>query len=43
VRRTATPRALEHSSRCRHCFRGFYRDFALGSLEERSFVVPGGR
>ena len=43
VRRTATPRALAHSTRCRHCFRGFYRDFALGTLEERSFVAgaPG--
>lgn len=40
VRRTASARALEHSSRCRHCFRGFYRDFALGALEVRSFVVP---
>jgi 3',5'-cyclic AMP phosphodiesterase CpdA len=38
VRRTASRRALEHSTRCRHCFRGFYRDFALGQLEERSFV-----
>ena len=41
VRRTSTPRALEHSTRCRHCFRGFYRDFALGSLEERSFEAGG--
>jgi 3',5'-cyclic AMP phosphodiesterase CpdA len=41
VRRTATSRALAHSSRCRHCFRGFYRDFALGALEERSFVAGG--
>ena len=41
VRRTATRRALAHSSRCRACFRGFYRDFALGTLEERSFVAGG--
>ena len=41
VRRTASPRALAHSTRCRECFRGFYRDFALGSLEERSFVAGG--
>jgi hypothetical protein len=39
ARRTASPRALAHSTRCRACFRGFYRDFALGSLEERSFVA----
>jgi hypothetical protein len=41
VRRTGSARALAHSSRCRECFRGFYRDFALGSLEERSFVGGG--
>jgi len=41
VRRTATPRALAHSTRCRHAFRGLYRDFALGGLDERSFVVEG--
>ena len=41
VRRTASPRALAHSTRCRHCFRGFYREFALGTLEERSFVAGG--
>jgi hypothetical protein len=41
VRRTATPRALAHSTRCRHCFRGLYRDFALGTLAERSFVAGG--
>jgi hypothetical protein len=43
VRRTSTPRALEHSSRCRHCFRGFYRDFSLGELEARSFATPAFR
>jgi predicted phosphodiesterase len=39
VRRTGSERALAHSTRCRHCFRGFYRDFALGSLGERSFAA----
>ncbi len=39
VRRTATPRALAHSTRCQECFRGFYRHFALGTLAERSFVA----
>jgi Icc protein len=41
VRRTSSPRALAHSTRCRQCFRGLYRDFALGGLEERSFVAGG--
>jgi 3',5'-cyclic AMP phosphodiesterase CpdA len=41
VRRTASERALAHSTRARHCFRGFYRDFALGALAERSFVEGG--
>lgn len=39
VRRTSSTRALAHSTRCRSCFRGFYRDFSLGTLAERSFVV----
>lgn len=39
VRRTSSERALAHSTRCRHCFRGLYRDFALGTLDERSFEV----
>jgi len=39
VRRTASERALAHSSFCRHLFRGLYRDFALGPLGARSFVV----
>jgi hypothetical protein len=43
VVRTASPRALEHSERCRHMFRGFYRDFALGSLADRSFTIGGMR
>ncbi len=37
VRRTSSPRALEHSTRCRDFFRGGYRDFALGSIQARSF------
>ena len=41
VRRTSSERALAHSSRCRHFFRGLYRDFALGPLEARSFVEGG--
>lgn len=39
VRRTSSERALAHSTRCRSCFRGLYRDFSLGTLGERSFVV----
>ena len=39
VRRTGSARSLAHSSRCRDFFRGGYRDFALGSLEQRSFVA----
>ncbi len=42
VRRTATPRALAHSGRCAGFFRGYYRRFALGRLEERSFVAGAG-
>jgi hypothetical protein len=41
VRRTSSPRALAHSSRCREAFRGLYRNFALGPLGQRSFVVGG--
>lgn len=43
VRRTGSERALAHSTRCRQCFRGLYRDFALGTLGERCFVAgaPG--
>jgi hypothetical protein len=41
VRRTSSARALAHSTRARHCFRGFYRDFSLGALAERSFVAGG--
>jgi hypothetical protein len=40
VRRTASERALAHSARCRDLFKGFYRVFALGRLEERSFEAP---
>jgi 3',5'-cyclic AMP phosphodiesterase CpdA len=39
VRRTGSVRALAHSTRCRECFTGAYRDFALGSLAARSLVV----
>ena len=39
VRRTASERALTHSSRCGTMYRGGYRDFALGQLAERSFEV----
>jgi 3',5'-cyclic-AMP phosphodiesterase len=39
VRRTSSTRALAHSTRCRDCFRGLYRDFSLGTLGERSFVA----
>ncbi len=41
VRRTPSVRALEHSTRCRDFFQGGYRRFALGRLEERSFVAGG--
>jgi hypothetical protein len=41
VRRTGSARALAHSTRCRDCFRGLYRDFSLGALDERSFVAGG--
>jgi hypothetical protein len=40
VRRTGSARALAHSTRCRDFFRGGYRDFALGSLSARSFLIP---
>jgi hypothetical protein len=43
VRRTGSARALAHTTRCRDCFRGLYRDFALGTLEERSLPPPLGR
>ncbi len=39
VRRTASQRALTHSTRCRDFFNGFYRFFALGPLEARSFAT----
>jgi hypothetical protein len=41
VRRTSTERALAHSTRCRSCFKGLYRDFSLGTLGERSFAAEG--
>lgn len=39
VRRIGSARALEHSTRCRALFRGTYRVFALGALDERSFAI----
>ena len=39
VRRISSPRALQHSARCRDFFKGFYRIFSLGQLSERSFVA----
>jgi hypothetical protein len=41
VRRTASRRALAHSTRCRDFFRGGYRDFALGPLSARCLVAGG--
>ena len=41
VRRTSRARSLAHSTRCSGFFKGGYRRFALGSLEERSFVWGG--
>jgi predicted phosphodiesterase len=43
VRRTRSPRALAHSTRCRDFFNGGYRDFALGTLAERAWVAGGTR
>jgi hypothetical protein len=42
VRRTSSERAIAHSTRCSGFFGGGYRMFSLGSLEQRSFVVPAG-
>jgi len=39
VRRTSSRRALDHSSRCRGFFRGMYKEFSLGRLDQRSFAV----
>jgi hypothetical protein len=39
LRRTPSRRALEHSTRCRGLFQGGYQHFALGSLDERSYVA----
>jgi len=43
VRRTSSRRAMEHSARCRSFFNGFYKNFSLGQLEQRSFSVAPGR
>jgi hypothetical protein len=39
ARRTSSERALEHSTRCSSFFDGGYRHFALGSLENRSYIA----
>ncbi len=41
VRRTPSERALAHSARCGDFFAGGYRDFVLGSLENRCFSAGG--
>jgi hypothetical protein len=43
VRRTASERALAHSSLCATFFRGGYRIFSLGTVDQQSFVVGGMR
>jgi Icc protein len=43
VRRTSSARALAHSGLCSTFFGGGYRRFALGSLDQRSFAIPGWR
>ena len=40
VRRTSSARAMRHSSHCRDFFNGFYKQFSLGKLEQRSFATP---
>ena len=42
VRRTASERALVHSTTCRDFFRGGYKLFSLGDLGARSFAAGGG-
>jgi Icc protein len=42
VRRTGSERALDHSSLCATFFRGGYRSFSLGSLDQRSFTIEPG-
>jgi hypothetical protein len=39
ARRTASERALRHSTRCRDVFQGGYRRFSSGDLSQRSFVA----
>ena len=39
VRRTSSDRALAHSTRCRNFFAGRYRDFALGTIDDRCWVA----
>ncbi|GIU86145.1 MAG: hypothetical protein KatS3mg009_0660 [Acidimicrobiia bacterium] len=38
-RRIATPEAMAWTERTRHMFGGLYRDYALGSVSDRNFVV----
>ena len=43
VHRMSTPAALEWSERCRHLYADFgvdYETYALGSLDDRCFVIP---
>ena len=39
VRRTTSERAMRHSSRCRGFFNGFYKQFSLGHLAQRSYAT----
>jgi len=39
ARRTASRRALDHSTRCGDLFEGRYREFAIGDLATRSFAI----
>jgi 3',5'-cyclic AMP phosphodiesterase CpdA len=46
VHRISDPAALRWSERCRHLYRDFgvdYQTYALGTLEERCFVLPARR
>ena len=43
VHRISTPEALAWSNRCRHLYSDFgtdYQSYAMGTLEERCFVIP---
>jgi 3',5'-cyclic-AMP phosphodiesterase len=43
IRRTSSERALAHSTRCSGFFKGSYRTFALGTVDQQSFCVEGSR